>query len=29
MKMPKNRAIYIGVLALVWACAYFYIFMRR
>ncbi len=29
MKMPKNRAIYIGVLALVWACAYFYIFNAK
>ena len=29
MKMPKNRAIYIGVLALVWAFAYFYIFNAK
>lgn len=29
MKMPKNRAIYIGVLAIVWACAYFYIFNAK
>ena len=29
MKMPKNRAIYIGVVALVWAFAYFYIFNAK
>ena len=29
MKIQKNRAIYIGLLIIVWACAYVYIFNEK
>ena len=29
MKIQKNRAIYIGLLTIVWACAYIYIFNEK
>ena len=29
MKIQKNRAIYIGLLTIVWACAYVYIFNEK
>lgn len=29
MKIQKNRAIYIGLLIIVWACAYVYILMKN
>ena len=29
MKIQKNRAIYIGLLTIIWACAYVYIFNEK
>ena len=29
MKIQKNRTIYIGLLTIIWACAYVYIFNEK